>query len=332
MISNNKVMVIAEACDNHFGKISNAIKMVDEAVKAKADVIKFQHHLPDEEMLPKVPKSSNFKLDLYKFLKKYALKIEDHYKIYKYCKKKNIKYLCTPFSWKAAQELNNINVKFFKIGSGEFTDTPFIERLLSLRKPVIFSTGMSDKKEIDKMYKFINSRKKNLVSFMNCTSEYPPKIKDINLNFIPEMIKRYKNFVIGHSDHTNTTVTSIGAVSLGAKIIEKHVYLDNLNFGPDRDVSISFSQLKKLKEDISILERAIGSNKKIYPKEKKIRSWARRSIVSVSDINVGEKFSYKNIWSKRPGTGIPSYLIKNIIGKKSKKKIFKDSLIKYSDY
>ena len=105
-------LIIAECCDNHFGKIENAIKMVDLSKKAGVDIVKFQHHLPDEEMLSKVPKSSNFKLDLYKFLKKYALKIEDHYKILKYCKKKNIKYLCTPFSWKAAQELNKINVKF----------------------------------------------------------------------------------------------------------------------------------------------------------------------------------------------------------------------------
>ena len=191
---------------------------------------------------------------------------------------------------------------------------------------------MSDKKEIDKMYNFIKPRKKNLVAFMNCTSEYPPKINDINLNFIPEMIKRYKKFIIGHSDHTNTSVTSLGAVSLGAKIIEKHVYLDNLNFGPDRHVSISFKELKKLKEDITILEKAIGSNKKIYPKEKKIRSWARRSVVSIKDIDIGEEFNYNNIWSKRPGTGIPSFLIKKIIGKKSKKKIYKDNLIKHSDY
>ena len=332
MILSKKVILIAEACDNHFGKIENAFKMVDAASKARADVIKFQHHLPDEEMLSDVPKSKNFKISLYKFLKKYSLKIEDHYKIFQYCKKKKIQYLCTPFSWKAAIELNKIKVPFFKVGSGEFTDTPFIERLLKFNKPVIFSTGMSSQKEIDMMYNFINRRKKNHVAFMHCTSEYPPDFKDLNLGYIPKLIKKYNNFIIGHSDHTNTTSTSLAAVTLGARIIEKHVYLDKLNYGPDRDVSISFKQLKELKNDIEILEKSLGNQKKIYSKEKKIRSWARRSVVSIKDIQKGQKLNYENLWSKRPGTGIPSYLLKMIIGKKANKNISKDSILKKSDF
>ena len=110
MIETNKTIIIAEACDNHFGSLSNALKMVDLAKKSGADIIKFQHHLPDEEMLRNVPRSKNFKISLYNFLKKYALKIEDHYKIKNYCKKKKIKYLCTPFSFKAALEINKLGV------------------------------------------------------------------------------------------------------------------------------------------------------------------------------------------------------------------------------
>ena len=324
----NKILLIAEACDNHFGSISNAFQMVKKAKQAGADIIKFQHHIPDEEMLRKVPKSSNFKINLYSFLKKYALTLEDHYKIKNYCKIQKIKYLCTPFSLKAALELKKIGVNFYKIGSGEFTDTPFIEQILKFKHPIIFSTGMSTISEIDMMYKFIMDRKKNDVTFMHCISEYPTNIKDLNLKFIPKMINKYKKITIGHSDHTNSLFSSFAAATLGAKYIEKHVYLDGLNFGPDRDVSISFKQLKELKEGLNGLEICLGDQKKIFTKEKKIRKWARRSIVTISKIKKGEKFTYKNLWTKRPGTGIPSYKLKNIIGKISKNNLNKDIILK----
>ena len=136
--NNNHVYFIAEACDNHFGDLKKAFKMVRLAKECGADAIKFQHHLPDEEMLKKVPKSSNFDLSLYEFLKKYSLKISDHIKINSFCKKMNIQYLCTPFSLKAAKELiKNINIKAFKIGSGELTDLPSLKEISKFKKPMI---------------------------------------------------------------------------------------------------------------------------------------------------------------------------------------------------
>ena len=327
---NKKVIIIAEGCDNHFGKLSNAKKMVLQAKKSGADVIKFQHHIPDEEMLKKVPKSKNFTLSLYEFLKKYSLSIDDHKKLMLFCKKQKIEYLCTPFSYKAAAELNSIGVKWFKIGSGEFTDVPFVKKILKFNKPVIFSTGMSTKQEINMMCKIFKSQKNNKLALMNCTSEYPPKFEDINLKFILELKKKYPKMIIGHSDHTNTITTSLGAVALGARIIEKHVYLNNLNSGPDRDVSISFSQLASLVKQIRNMELALGAKKKIYKKEIAIRKWALRSVVSIKDINKGEKLTNKNIWTKRPGTGIPSRFFDKVLGKKVRKNIKNNTLIKFN--
>ena len=152
-----KTIIIAEGCDNHFGSLDNAKKMVINAKKAGADVIKFQHHLPDEEMLPDVPKSDNFNESLYEFLKKYSLSLKQHEIIKSYCKKKKIQYLCTPFSLKAARELNEIGVEWFKIGSGEFTDYPFIREVVKFGKPTILSTGMSSKKEILDIYNFLKN-------------------------------------------------------------------------------------------------------------------------------------------------------------------------------
>ena len=327
-----KTIVIAEGCDNHFGKLANAKRIAKKAKLAKADVVKFQHHLPDEEMLKKVPKSSNFDLTLYDFLKKYSLKIEDHSKLLKYCKSINIDYLCTPFSYKAAEQLNDIGVKWFKMGSGEFLDTPFIEKLIKFNKPIIFSTGMSTVKEINFIYNFLKRKKFKKFAFMNCTSEYPPLLKDINLGFINKMIKQYPIATIGHSDHTNDIYTSIGAAVHGAKIIEKHVYLEGLNNGPDRHVSINFRQMTDLVKAIRDIELASGTQKKINFKEKIIRKWAHRSVVSIKNIKKGNKFDYSNIWSKRPGTGIPSYKIKNIIGRLAKRDIKKDVLINKKDF
>ena len=188
-LKRNKVIIIAEACDNHFGKLENAKRMVVQAKKAGADVIKFQHHLPDEEMLRNVPKSSNFKISLYDFLKKYSLKLSDHKELKQYCKKIGILYLCTPFSYRAAVELNSIGVEWFKIGSGEFTDMPFIKKILKFNKPIIFSTGMSTVSEIKMIYEIIKKRRSKKIAFMNCTSEYPPILEDLNLGFIPILKK-----------------------------------------------------------------------------------------------------------------------------------------------
>jgi sialic acid synthase SpsE len=331
MISNLKrTLIIAEGCDNHFGKLDNAKKMVLMAKKSGADVIKFQHHIPDEEMLPDVHKSKNFKSSLYNFLKKYSLKINDHYELKKYCKKNKIQYLCTPFSAKAALELNEIGVNCFKIGSGEFSDLPFIGSVCKLNKPVILSTGMSDLKEIIEVSKFLK-KFKNKFAIMNCTSEYPPIYEDINIGFIEVLKKKLPNFVIGHSDHTNTIYTSLAAVARGAKIIEKHVYLDGKNFGPDRDVSISFKQLREMVDAIRKIEIALGDKKRIYKKEEEIVKWAKRSLVTTKELRAGELIKVGDIWSKRPYTGIPSKNYYKIIGRKLKKNLKKNKILKYSD-
>jgi len=330
LLNSKKTLIIAEACDNHFGSLELAKKFVLRAKESGADVIKFQHHLPDEEMLKIVPKSSNFKIPLYEFLKKNALKISDHEVLKKFCEKKNIFYLCTPFSYKAAAELNEINVKWFKIGSGEFCDLPFLKKILEFKKPIILSSGMSSLKDIKMVYNFVNKFRKNEVAMMNCTSEYPPIFKDINLNFIPVLQKICKEFIVGHSDHTNDIYTSLGAVCLGAKIIEKHVFINYKSSGPDKDVSITFDQFLTLSKGIRILEQCLGKYKKIYPKEKQIEKWAKRSLVAIKNIKKGDMLTEKNLWSKRPGTGIPSRFFFKYINKIAKKNIKKDTLIKKS--
>lgn len=306
------VFIIAEACDNHLGDIQVAREMIREAKAAGADAIKFQHHLPEEEMLPDVPSSDNFDEPLFDFLKKYALTLEQHCILKRYCDEVGITYLCTPFSWKAAQEIEGL-VPAFKIGSGEMTDTPTLSRIGVFGKPMIVSTGMSNFGEIEKTYQLLSGLGVPLV-LMNCCSEYPPIYEDLNLGVIPEMIKRFPRALIGHSDHTPDLYTSFAAVALGARVLEKHVILDKEQPGPDQSVSIDFSQLAKLVEGVRKIEVSLGTEKLVHDREYEIRKWAFRSIVSTRPIAKGEIISQQMIWSKRPGTGIPAHEMDKVIG------------------
>ncbi|MDC6453583.1 N-acetylneuraminate synthase family protein [Alphaproteobacteria bacterium] len=323
------VFIIAEGCDNHLGDIKIAQTMALEAKKAGANAIKFQHHLPDEEMLPDTPMSDNFEEPLYEFLKKYALTLNEHVELKNYCDKIGILYLCTPFSWKAAKEIDPL-VPAFKIGSGEMTDIPTLINISGLKKPMIVSTGMSTFQEIDRTYEALIKLKTSLI-LMNCVSEYPPVYQDLNLGVIQKMIKRYPNAVIGHSDHTPEIYTSFAAVALGARVIEKHVILDKTQPGPDQSVSIEFDELAKLVDGVKKISLSLESEKKVHAREASIRNWAFRSIVSLRNISKGEIISQSDIWSKRPGTGIPSFEMENVIGCRAKKNIKKNVMISWDD-
>lgn len=322
------VFIVAEAADNHMGNMVLAKSMVDAAKEAGCDAIKFQHHLPDEEMLHEIPMSSNFEEPLYEFLVKYAFTLQQHQEIKKYCDQQGIMYLCTPFSFKAAKEIEPL-VPAFKIGSGELTDVPSLKEIAKMGKPMIVSTGMSVPEEIERTFNELYAINKNII-LMHCTSEYPPRYDDINIGFIPELKNKFKT-VIGHSDHTPDNYTCFAAVAMGAKIIEKHFVLDKHIKGPDNSVSITPYQLKELVDGIRKIELAMGSEKKIHELEKQIRSWAHRSVVAIKEIKKGETFNLGNLWTKRPGTGIPSVNLSQIIGKIAKKDIPANTLLRWED-
>lgn len=320
------VFIIAEACDNHFGKMNLAREMVRQAKLAGADCIKFQHHLADEEMLKDIPMSSNFDEPLYEFLKKNALTLEQHRKLKRYCEEVGILYLCTPFSYQAAKELMTIGVEVFKIGSGEMTDFTSLKAIADLGKPMILSTGMCTMAEIQETYAAMKSWGV-VFCLNNCVSEYPPVYEDMNIGFIKTMISSFSDIVIGHSDHTPDLYTCFAAVALGAKIIEKHIILDKKMPGPDQAVSIDMMDLAELVEGVRKIEAALGNEKKVHGKERLIKEWAFRSIVSVYDIPKGTVLTEKMLWTKRPGTGIPSRELPNLIGRKSKCTIKANTLI-----
>ena len=324
------IFIIAEACDNHLGSVTVAKKMVKQAKLAGADCIKFQHHLPDEEMLPEIPMSDNFDEPLYEFLEKYALSLEQHIELRRYCDEIGIIYLCTPFSYKAAQELMTFDIDAFKIGSGEMTDLTSLHAIAALGKPMILSTGMSTFDEIGRTYNAMRAWGIPF-SLMNCVSEYPPLYEDMNLGVIAELKRLFPSVVIGHSDHTPDLFTCFAAVALGAKIIEKHIILDKNTSSPDQSVSIDMADLAELVEGVRKVERALGSEKKVHDKEKQIREWAFRSIVITKDIPMGTILTHDMLWTKRPGIGIPSHELPNFIGRKVTRFLKANTLLKRED-
>ena len=325
----NKVFIIAEVGDQHFGSTELGKEMALRSKLAGADAVKYQHHLPDEEMLKDIPMSDNMKEPLYDFLVKNAYTISQHKEVSEYCEQIGIEYMCTPFSYKAAVELiENTNIKRFKIGSGEMTDIPSLKKIAELGLPMIISTGMSTFEEIDETYNALIDNVNDL-SLLNCVSEYPPVYEDINLLNIKTMQQRYEKALIGHSDHTPDLFTAFAAVTLGAKIVEKHVILDKKMPGPDQDVSIDFHDLYNLVDGIRKIELAMGNEKKVHKKEKIIREWAFRSVVSIVDIPKGTTITEDMVWTKRPGTGIPSKELPNIIGMIALEDIPENSLLKW---
>lgn len=325
----NSCFVIAEACDNHLGNMDTAKEMARQSKLAGADAVKYQHHLPDEEMLRDgVPMSDNFNMPLYEFLQLYALTLDQHHELKEYCDEIGILYLCTPFSKKAALEINDL-VPAFKIGSGELTDIPTLKVIAKLGKPMILSTGMSLIKEIDETVEALTPITDQF-ALMNCTSEYPPKYEDLNLGVIKELIDRY-GVPIGHSDHSPDIYSCFGAVSMGAKLIEKHLILDKKQPGPDQSVSIEPHELYQLVDGIRKIEAAMGREKKINELEKPIRTWARRSIVTLNNIPKGTTLTEELIWTKRPGTGVEAKHLDKFIGKKTTRDLEKDYLIRWED-
>lgn len=334
---NEPVVIVAEFSDGHMGDLEKAKKLVKAAKDSGADVAKFQMHFPEEEMV------SNVKMwagDLQEILKKVWFSPENHKAIMNYCKEIGIQYLCTPFSPKAVDVLNEMRVEGFKTGSGDICNLPLHRKIAKISaatgKPVFISTGMCTIDELEETISIYREEGGHFL-LMNCTSEYP--INDyshVRLGLIPELRKRFDTFV-GHSDHTIDVYTSFAAVVLGAKIIENHFTLDRNGPFPDDVMSLDPAMMKDLVDGIRKIEQALkGNEKNVLPEEQEIRSWAFHSVVSNADLNKGDEITLENVRPARPGWGIPAKYLdekysKELIGRRANKDILKNTIIKWED-
>lgn len=323
----NPTRTIAEAAVEHLGSLNVAKKMALTAKNVGADFIKYQMHIPDEEMLPNKIKFWGGSLD--EILDRNNLTIKDHIELKNYCKKIGIEYLCTPFSPKAVDILDKIGVSAFKTGSGEMMNYSIIDKIIKTKKPLLMSTGMSSVKEIDEVITYLKIKKANFL-VLNCTSIYPCPYDKVNLGFI-NLLKRKYNILVGHSDHTPDFWTAVGASCKGAAIIEKHFTLSRELKGPDYQVSLEPKEFQSMVRAINLIHKASKSKKLLLKDEKTVQKWARHSIVSKISIKKGEKLKNKNFTVKRPGTGIPAKYLKNLKNYIAKKNIKKNTSISWSD-
>ncbi len=332
----NRVIIIAEAGQNHNGKLKLAYKLVDLAKECGADFIKFQTSIPKLHV-SKFAKKANYQIKNWgkrgsqlQMLEKISLVYNDFEKLKKYCNKKKIEFLSTPFDLKSIDFLKSLNMRYFKVPSGEITNLPYLIKIAKLKKKVILSTGMANLKEIGEALKLLISygTKKKNITVLQCNTEYPTPFRDANIKAMLTIKEKFK-VNVGYSDHTEGIEASLAAVSLGAQVVEKHITINKNLSGPDHKASITRKEFKKMVEGIRKITVALGNGvKKISQSEKKNIKIARNSIVASKKIAKGEKFTSKNLTIKRPGNGISPMKLFKVIGKISRKNFAEDELIK----
>ena len=326
-------LIIAEIGINHNGNLDQAIAIADSAIQAGAEVLKHQTHIPDEEMSIEAHQAipGNSKHSIYKIIKKCALSEIDESKLMKYIISKKKIFISTPFSKAAVDRLVRFKVPAFKIGSGEWNNLELIEYICKFKKPIIMSTGMSRLNELIKTVNLINKKKIPLV-LMHCTNVYPTPIEKSRLNSITIMQKHFKNNIIGYSDHTVGLYASYAALTLGAKIIEKH-YVDTYSRkGPDISCSMDKHQLKELIKASKFISRSLPGKKEPIKEEHVTMNFAFASVVSKIFIKKGSLLNKKNICLKRPGNG--DFLSKDfskLLGKKVNNDILPNVQIRKKD-
>jgi N,N'-diacetyllegionaminate synthase len=333
------VIIIAEAGVNHNGNIELAKKLIDVAVDAGVDYVKFQT-FKSESLVSKSAKKATYQIENTKdatenqlqMLKKLELSHEQHIELISYCKQKNVSFFSTAFDLESLAYLKDLGLTMVKIPSGEINNLPYLRKAAALFSEVIISSGMSTMGDVKNALKvFIEAGiAKSNISILHCNTEYPTPMQDVNLHAMLSIQKEF-GVRVGYSDHTLGIEVPIAAVALGAKVIEKHFTLDRNLPGPDQLASLEPVEMKAMVQAIRNIELAISGNGTKQPSESEIKNIviARKSIVAKTDIVKGAVFSDGNLTTKRPGNGISPMRWDELIGQTAQKDFNADDLIEF---
>ncbi|WP_299948335.1 pseudaminic acid synthase [uncultured Microbulbifer sp.] len=325
----NAPYIIAELSANHNGKLETAIRLLKEAKRAGADAIKLQTYRPDTITLKSNYQDFRIKggpwagRTLYDLYQEAHMPWDWHKPLFELAKELEITIFSSPFDDTAVDLLEDLNVPVYKISSFEAIDLPLIKYVASTGKPMIISTGMVDKEEIQEAIFTAKEGGCKEVAILHCVSGYPAPPKDYNLRTLADMSKRYQ-LVTGLSDHTLGNTTAIASISLGASIIEKHFTLDRSAGGPDDSFSLEPSELKALCENSKTAWEALGFVNYGFKSSEQENIQFRRSLYFVKDLLEGETLTNDHIRSVRPGYGLPPKYLEKIIGRKIKVSVKKN--------
>jgi N-acetylneuraminate synthase len=332
-MSNNKIFIIAEAGVNHNGSFELAKRLVDKAVWAGADCIKFQtfnskslvsKNAKKAEYQKKTTDSNENQLEM---LKKLELSKEKFIELRDFCNQKGIIFLSTPFDLKSISFLSSIGVDTWKVPSGEITNYPFLKMIGQRKEKVIMSTGMSTIEEVRYAVGVLKKFGTTDITLLHCTTEYPAPYDSVNLKAMQSLQKEF-GFKVGYSDHTSGIEIPVAAVAMGATVIEKHFTLDKNMEGPDHKASLEPEELRQMVLSIRNVEVALGNGiKQPSEVEKKNIAITRKSIVAACDIKQGDVFTEQNLTTKRPGNGISPMRWEEIMGTKAVRNFMADELI-----
>jgi N,N'-diacetyllegionaminate synthase len=335
----HRVLIIAEAGVNHDGNIEQALRLVDVAADAGADLVKFQTF--DANALA----TANAELAAYQeqasecenqsrtgqlaMLQRLQLSEQDHMTLIAHCETRGIGFFSTAFDLESLDFLARLGAERFKVPSGEITNLPYLRRIASFQKDVIMSTGMAELSEIGEAINCLKAAglPKEKITLLHCTTEYPAPIDEVNLRAMDAMADTF-GVAVGYSDHTDGIDVAIAAVAIGASVIEKHFTLDKNLPGPDHSASLEPEALKAMVEGIRRIERALGSaQKQCTASERKNIHLVRKSIVAARAISADEVFSEENLTVKRPATGLSPMLWDGVIGKRASRPFMPDEVI-----
>ena len=326
------VCIIAEAGVNHNGRLSSAFRLVDAAKAAGVDCVKFQtfrsaalvSHTAQKAAYQKAATGDSSQQDM---LKKLELTFDEFLELKAYCDKVGVCFLSTPFDFESIAFLNSMGMPFWKIPSGEVTNLPYLIALARTGKPVVMSTGMCEMDEIEAAINVLKENGAKDIKLLHCNTEYPTPFEDVNLNAMRTMRETF-GLEVGYSDHTKGIEVPIAAVAMGATVIEKHFTLDRNLEGPDHKASLEPDELAAMVQSIRHIEAALGTGEKTpSPSERKNIVIARKSIVALRDIKVGDMLTEDNITVKRPGSGISPMKWFEVLGTSAVRDFEEDELI-----
>jgi N,N'-diacetyllegionaminate synthase len=321
----SKVIIIAEAGVNHNGDIELAKKLIDVAVEASVDYVKFQTFKAETIVSPSAKKAAYQSKNIgdgddsqFQMLKNLELSHEDHLSLIDYCNQKSIKFFSTAFDVEGINYLDNLGLDQFKIPSGEMTNYPYLRAIAQKNKPIILSTGMGALGEIEEALKVLLEfgAKRKDITILHCNTEYPTPMEDVNLKAMLTIGQAF-GVKIGYSDHTLGIEVPTAAVALGATVIEKHFTLSRNLKGPDHKASLEPEELKAMVKAIRNIEKAIGGNGRKEPSKSEFKnvSIARKSIHLSKNLRAGAIINEEDILALRPGDGISAMQWNNVIGK-----------------